>query len=280
MIHSLTDTVLLNNGVKMPGFGLGVFQVSNEDTIFSVQKAIEAGYISIDTAQIYGNEEGVGEGIRRGLATTGKKREDLFITTKIWNHQLDYDQTITAFNESLLKLGLDYVDLYLIHWPGNNEFLTSWKAMEELYATGKIKAIGVSNFEIHHLETLLETAKVTPVLNQVELHPRMAQKEMRSFLQEKEIAIEAWSPLMQGQLLQEPTILTLSEKYHKSAAQIILRWHVQNEIIVIPKSIKEERIASNADIFDFELSTEDLALIDQLDNSTRVGPHPDTFFFE
>ncbi|MCA5013591.1 MULTISPECIES: aldo/keto reductase [unclassified Enterococcus] len=280
MIHSLTDTVLLNNGVKMPGFGLGVFQVSNEDTIFSVQKAIEAGYISIDTAQIYGNEEGVGEGIRRGLATTGKKREDLFITTKIWNHQLDYDQTITAFNESLLKLGLDYVDLYLIHWPGNNEYLTSWKAMEELYTAGKIKAIGVSNFEIHHLETLLETAKVTPVLNQVELHPRMAQKEMRSFLQEKGIAIEAWSPLMQGQLLQEPTILTLAEKYHKSAAQIILRWHVQNEIIVIPKSIKEERIASNADLFDFELSTEDLALIDQLDNGTRVGPHPDTFFFE
>lgn len=280
MIHSLTDTVLLNNGVKMPGFGLGVFQVSNEDTIFSVQKAIEAGYISIDTAQIYGNEEGVGEGIRRGLAATGKKREDLFITTKIWNHQLDYDQTITAFNESLLKLGLDYVDLYLIHWPGNNEYLTSWKAMEELYTAGKIKAIGVSNFEIHHLETLLETAKVTPVLNQVELHPRMAQKEMRSFLQEKGIAIEAWSPLMQGQLLQEPTILTLAEKYHKSAAQIILRWHVQNEIIVIPKSIKEERIASNADLFDFELSTEDLALIDQLDNGTRVGPHPDTFFFE
>ncbi|MGG5342760.1 aldo/keto reductase [Enterococcus sp. AZ192] len=280
MIHSLTDTVLLNNGVKMPGFGLGVFQVSNEDTIFSVQKAIEAGYISIDTAQIYGNEEGVGEGIRRGLAATGKKREDLFITTKIWNHQLDYDPTITAFNESLLKLGLDYVDLYLIHWPGNNEYLTSWKAMEELYIAGKIKAIGVSNFEIHHLETLLETAKVTPVLNQVELHPRMAQKEMRSFLQEKGIAIEAWSPLMQGQLLQEPTILTLAEKYHKSAAQIILRWHVQNEIIVIPKSIKEERIASNADLFDFELSTEDLALIDQLDNGTRVGPHPDTFFFE
>ena len=165
----------------MPGFGLGVFQVNNEDTIFSVQKAIEAGYISIDTAQIYGNEEGVGEGIRRGLATTGKKREDLFITTKIWNHQLDYDQTITAFNESLLKLGLDYVDLYLIHWPGNNEYLTSWKAMEELYTAGKIKAIGVSNFEIHHLETLLETAKVTPVLKQVEIHPRMAQKEMRSF---------------------------------------------------------------------------------------------------
>ncbi len=280
MIHSLTDTVLLNNGVKMPGFGLGVFQVSNEDTIFSVQKAIEAGYISIDTAQIYGNEEGVGEGIRRGLAATEKKREDLFITTKIWNHQLDYDQTITAFNESLLKLGLDYVDLYLIHWPGNNEYLTSWKAMEELYTDGKIKAIGVSNFEIHHLETLLEIAKVTPVLNQVELHPRMAQKEMRSFLQEKGIAIEAWSPLMQGQLLQEPTILTLAEKYHKSAAQIILRWHVQNEIIVIPKLIKEERIASNADLFDFELSTEDLALIDQLDNGTRVGPHPDTFFFE
>ncbi|MFD2307684.1 aldo/keto reductase [Enterococcus termitis] len=280
MIQSLTDTILLNNGVKMPGFGLGVFQVSNEETIFSVQKAIEAGYISIDTAQIYGNEAGVGEGIRRGLAATGKTREELFITTKLWNHNLNYEQTISAFDESLLNLGLDYVDLYLIHWPGDNEFLAPWKAMEDLYAAGKIRAIGVSNFERHHLETLLESAKIKPVLNQIELHPRLAQKEMRTFAKENNIAIEAWAPLMQGQLLQDQTILALAEKYQKSAAQIILRWHIQHGIIVIPKSMKEERIASNAAIFDFELSEQDLEIIDQLNNGTRVGPHPDLFFFE
>ncbi|MFK4566398.1 aldo/keto reductase [Enterococcus sp. UD-01] len=280
MIHSLTDTVTLNNGVNMPGFGLGVFQVSNEDTILSVQNAIEAGYISIDTAQIYGNEAGVGEGLRRGLAATGKKREEIFITSKVWNHQLDYDQTISAFNESLLKLGLDYLDLYLIHWPGNNEYLEAWRAMEALYAEGKIKAIGVSNFAVHHLESLLAVAKVTPVLNQVELHPRLAQKEVRAFGKTHGIATEAWSPLMQGQLLQDETILALAEKYQKSAAQIILRWHIQNDIIVIPKSVKKERIISNAAVFDFSLSSEDLAQIDQLDNGTRVGPHPDTFFFE
>jgi diketogulonate reductase-like aldo/keto reductase len=279
MIHSLTDTVTLNNGVNMPGFGLGVFQVSNEDTILSVQNAIEAGYISIDTAQIYGNEAGVGEGLRRGLAATGKKREEIFITSKVWNHQLDYDQTISAFNESLLKLGLDYLDLYLIHWPGNNEYLESWRAMEALYAEGKIKAIGVSNFAVHHLESLLAVAKVTPGLNQVELHPRLAQKEVRAFGKAHGIATEAWSPLMQGQLLQDETILALAEKYQKSAAQIILRWHIQNDIIVIPKSVKKERIISNAAVFDFSLSAEDLAQIDQLDNGTRVGPHPDTFFF-
>ncbi|EOL50799.1 aldo/keto reductase [Enterococcus caccae] len=280
MIESLTDTVLLNNEVRMPGFGLGVFQVSNEDTVLSVQKAIEAGYVSIDTAQIYGNEAGVGEGIRRGLASTGKKREELFITTKLWNHHLDYDQTITEFNDSLVKLGLDYLDLYLIHWPGNNEFLEPWTAMEDLYLSGKIKALGVSNFEIHHLKTLLETTRIKPVINQVELHPRMAQNEIRAFGKEHEILTEAWSPLMQGKLLEDDTILNLASKHNKSAAQIILRWHIQNDIIVIPKSVKEARIKSNAAIFDFELSKDDLAMIDQLDDGTRVGPNPDTFFFE
>lgn len=280
MIRSLTDKILLNNKVEMPGFGLGVFQVSNENTVLSVQKAIEAGYVSIDTAQIYGNEAGVGEGIKRGLTLTGKKREELFITSKIWNHGLNYDQTITAFNDSLATLGLDYLDLYLIHWPGDNEFLEPWAALEDLYLSGKIKAIGVSNFEVHHLKTLLDTAKITPVINQVELHPRMAQKEIRAFGKEKGIITEAWSPLMQGQLLEDETILKIAAKHNKSAAQIILRWHVQNDIIVIPKSVKESRIRSNAEIFDFELSTEDLAMINQLDDGTRVGPNPDTFFFK
>lgn len=264
----------------MPGFGLGVFQVSNDDTILSVQKAIEAGYTSIDTAQIYENEAGVGEGIRRGLASTGKSREDLFITSKVWNHHLSYDQTIEAYHDSLTKLGLDYLDLYLIHWPGNNAFLTSWSAMEDLYLSGKIKAIGVSNFEVHHLQTLLETARITPVINQVELHPKMAQKEIRAFGKEKGILTEAWSPLMQGQLLKDETILAIAKKHQKSAAQIILRWHVQNEIVVIPKSVKDSRIKSNAAIFDFELSEEELRMIDKLDDGTRVGPHPDKFFFD
>lgn len=280
MIHSLTDTVVLNNKVQMPGFGLGVFKVNSEDTISSVQAAIEAGYISIDTAQIYENEAGVGQGIKNGLLTTGKKREELFITSKIWNHNLDYNQTIEAFNDSLAKLGLDYLDLYLIHWPGDQQFLETWKALEDLYLSGKIKAIGVSNFEVHHLQMLLETANVIPAVNQIELHPKLAQKELRAFGKEKGIVTQAWSPLMQGQLLQDKTLLPIAEKYKKSVAQIILKWHVQNDIIVIPKSTKKERIISNADIFDFELSHADLALIDQLDTGTRVGPHPDTFFFE
>lgn len=180
----------------------------------------------------------------------------------------------------MLKLGVDYLDLYLIHWPGNNEYLEPWQALEALYAEGKIKAIGVSNFNVHHLETLLATAKVTPVLNQVELHPRLAQKELRAFGKAHGIETEAWSPLMQGQLLQDETILGLAKKYQKSAAQIILRWHIQNDIIVIPKSVKKERMISNAKLFDFKLLPEDMAMIDQLDNGTRVGPHPDTFFFE
>lgn len=275
----LTATTTLNNGVKMPRFGLGVFQVADSDAIAPVAEAIKAGYRAIDTAQIYGNEAGVGEGIRQGLAATGLDRKDLFITSKVWNHTLTYEDTIRAYEESLAKLGLEYLDLYLIHWPGDQEFLEPWRALEDLYLAGKIKAIGVSNFQSHHLKTLLETARITPAIDQVELHPFLDQHALRAFCNEQKIQIEAWSPLMQGQALRDQTILAIAENYQKSAAQIILRWHYQQDIVVIPKSVQQKRIIENAAIDDFILAPEDIAAINALNQDTRVGPDPDTFFF-
>lgn len=206
MIHSLKENVRLNNGTEIPGLGLGVFQIPDEDTAEVVKKGIITGYRLIDTAQIYGNETGTGLGIKEGLAATGLSREDLFVTSKVWNNHLTYEETINAFEETLDRLALDYLDLYLIHWPGNNAFKESWQAMEELYEAGKIKAIGVSNFEIHHLEDLLSYAKVVPVINQVELHPKLSQQALRDFCEKHNINIQAWSPLMQGKLLTEPAM--------------------------------------------------------------------------
>lgn len=209
MIHSLAERIALNNGTSIPGLGLGVFQIPDEETVEVVKNGIINGYRLIDTAQIYGNESGTGAGIKAGLAATGLKREDLFITSKVWNNHLSYEETLAAFEETLQRLGLDYLDLYLIHWPGKDAFKEPWKALEHLYKEGKIKAIGVSNFEKHHLETLASFAEVTPVINQVELHPRFAQKELREYCAQKNIKIQAWSPLMQGKLLDNPVILKL-----------------------------------------------------------------------
>ncbi|WP_129731688.1 aldo/keto reductase [Ectobacillus funiculus] len=274
MLKTLQDATTLHNGVAMPWFGLGVFKVEDgSEVIEAVKTAIQNGYRSIDTAALYGNEEGVGQAIKE----SGVPRQELFITTKVWNSDQGYDSTLQAFETSINKLGLDYLDLYLIHWPGKDKYKETWKALEKLYKDGRVRAIGVSNFKIHHLEDLMSSAEIKPMVNQVEYHPHLTQKELLAFCQREGIQLEAWSPLKQGQLLSDPIINKLAEKYGKSSAQIILRWDLQNKVVTIPKSIKEQRIIENANIFDFELSAEDMEEIDGLNKDERVGPDPDTF---
>ncbi|MCW3779348.1 aldo/keto reductase [Levilactobacillus namurensis] len=279
MINSLNDRVILNNGTQIPGLGLGVFQIPDEATSKVVADGIKAGYRLIDTAQIYGNEAGTGEGIRLGLKETGLERDDLFVTSKVWNDHLTYDQTIDAFYDSLQKLGLDYLDLYLIHWPGDNAFKESYRALESLYKAGKIKAIGVSNFEIHHLEELEKFADVVPVIDQVESHPRLNQDKLRAYAATKGIKIQAWSPLMQGQILKDDSLKKIADKYQKSVAQVILRWDIQRDVLLAVKSVRPERMASNADVFDFTLDKTDMAQINAMNQDFRVGPEPDDFDF-
>ncbi|MGE7718137.1 Aldo/keto reductase [Priestia megaterium] len=280
MMKNLQDTVTLHNGVKMPGFGLGVFKVEEgPELINAIKVAIKHGYRSIDTAAIYGNEEGVGQGIREGLKEAGISRENVFVTSKVWNADLGYDATIAAYETSLKKLGLDYLDLYLIHWPVEGKYKEAWRALETLYKEGKVKAIGVSNFQVHHLKDLMEDAEIKPVINQVEYHPRLTQKELQAFCEKHHIQLEAWSPLMQGELLDNEVLTEIANKHNKSVAQVILRWDVQNGIITIPKSTKEHRIVENASIFDFELNKEEMERIDELNQNHRVGPDPDNFDF-
>ncbi|MBP3950989.1 aldo/keto reductase [Bacillus suaedae] len=274
MPTSLQDTTTLHNGVKMPWFGLGVFKAQEgQEVINAVKSAIKNGYRSIDTAAVYKNEEGVGQGIKE----SGIAREDLFITTKVWNSDQGYDSTLAAFETSLSKLGLDYLDLYLIHWPGKDKYKETWKALEKLYKDGKVRAIGVSNFQVHHLKELISDSEVKPMVNQVEFHPTLAQKELLTYCEQEGIQLEAWSPLKQGQLLDDPILSEIAEKYNKTVAQVILRWDLQMKVVTIPKSIKEERIIANAAIFDFELSSEDMEKIAELNKEDRVGPNPDDF---
>ncbi|REK75015.1 aldo/keto reductase [Paenibacillus paeoniae] len=280
MLNHLQDTVTLHNGVAMPGFGLGVFKVEEGPTVVqAVKAAIANGYRSIDTAAIYGNEQTVGQGIQEALAENHLTREDIFVTSKVWNADLGYEATLAAYETSLQKLGLDYLDLYLIHWPVQGKYKDAWRALETLYEAGKVKAIGVSNFQIHHLQDVIADAKIKPMVNQVELHPRLTQKELLNFTREQGIQLEAWSPLMQGELLGNEVLSEIGAKYGKSVAQVILRWDVQHGIVTIPKSIKEHRIIENASIFDFELSPEDMERIDALNENRRVGPDPDNFDF-
>lgn len=276
MPKNLQDTTTLHNGLKMPWFGLGVFKVKEgSEVVEAVKAAIKNGYISIDTAAIYQNEEGVGQGIKE----SGVPRDSLFVTSKVWNSDQGYESTLKAFETSLQKLGMDYLDLYLIHWPGKDsaKYKETWRALEKLYKDGRVRAIGVSNFHVHHLEDLIADAEIKPMVNQVEYHPHLAQLELREYCKKQGIQLEAWSPLKQGQLLSEPTIMAIAEKYQKSPAQIILRWDLQNEVVTIPKSIKEHRIIENADIFDFELSTDDMEKINGLNKNERVGSNPDEF---
>ncbi|MFT9598232.1 aldo/keto reductase [Mesobacillus sp.] len=276
MPQNLQDTTTLHNGVKMPWFGLGVFKVQEgSEVVESVKAALRNGYKSIDTAAVYRNEEGVGQGIKEA----GVPREKLFITTKVWNSDQGYESTLQAFETSMEKLGLEYLDLYLIHWPVAGKYKETWKALEKLYKDGKVRAIGVSNFHVHHLKDLMADAEIKPMVNQVEYHPHLAQTELLEFCKAEGIQMEAWSPLKQGELLSEPTIVEIAEKHKKSTAQVILRWDLQNEVITIPKSVKEHRIIENADIFDFELSADDMDRLNSLNKNERVGPDPDNFDF-
>ncbi|WP_156289729.1 aldo/keto reductase [Oceanobacillus salinisoli] len=273
MITNLQDTVTLNNGVKMPGFGLGVYKAENSETVNAVKAALQHGYRLIDTASYYKNEEGVGQGIKE----SGIPREEIFVTSKVWNDQQGYENTLKAFDESLRKLDLDYLDLYLIHWPVTGKFKDTYRALEKLYEDGKIRAIGVSNFQVYHLEDLLKDCEVKPIINQVEYHPHLTQSEVKAFCEQENIQMEAWSPLKKGRLLDVPVIVEIAEKYGKTPAQVILRWDVQNNVITIPKSVKEERIVQNADIFDFSLTEEEMKRIDDLNMDDRSGPNPDDY---
>lgn len=275
MTKSLQGTVTLHNGVKMPYFGLGVYKIEDgNDVINSVKTALEFGYRSIDTAALYENEEGVGQAIK----DSGIPREEIFVTTKVWNTDHGYENTLEAFDKSIAKLGLEYVDLYLIHWPGKDKFVDTWRALEKLYREGLVRAIGVSNFKPHHLQTLMEKSEEKPVINQVELHPYFQQKELREFCKEHDIVVEAWSPLARGQVLDDPVLNKIGKKYGKSPAQVTLRWHLQSDIVVIPKSVTPSRIKENADIFDFELTDEEMGQINQIDKNTRFFKDPDVFF--
>ncbi|MEV7681984.1 aldo/keto reductase [Streptomyces sp. NPDC088341] len=273
-VTSVPD-IVLNNGVKIPQLGFGVFQVADAQTTDAVLAALDAGYRSIDTAAVYGNEEGVG----RAIASSGVPRDELFVTTKLWNDRQGYDSALAAFDTSLAKLGLDRVDLYLIHWPApaRDRYLDSWRALEKLLADGRTRAIGVSNFQPAHLQRLLDETGVAPALNQIELHPGLQQAELRDFHAQHDIATEAWSPLAKGELLQVEAITEIAGRHEKSPAQVMLRWHIQLGNIVIPKSVTPARIRENIDVFDFELSSGDMAAIATLDRGLRTGPNPDTF---
>ncbi|MDX6595240.1 MAG: 2,5-diketo-D-gluconate reductase [Solirubrobacterales bacterium] len=268
-------TVALRDGVEIPQLGFGVFQVPPEDTQETVEEALAAGYRHIDTAAAYRNEAGVGA----ALAATGLPRDEVFVTTKLWNSQQGYDSTLAAFDKSLERLGLDHVDLYLIHWPvpSADRYLDTWRAFERVNEEGRSRSIGVSNFRIDDLERLEAEAEKQPTVNQIELHPRLQQAELRAWHAEHGIVTEAWSPLAQGELLDDETIETVAAHHEKTAAQTILRWHLQLGNVVIPKSVTPERIRENFEIFDFELSEDDMAAIARLDAGERTGPDPAEF---
>lgn len=277
---------MLNSGTVIPQLGLGVWQATNDETEHAVRFALaDAGYRHIDTAAAYGNEEGVG----RGIASSGVPREEIFVTTKLWNADQGYEPALKAFDSSLGRLGLDYVDLYLIHWPlqDDDRILRTWDAMEKIAKSGRAKAIGVCNFEPRHLQLLIERGGTIPAVDQVELHPHLAQREIRAFAVDHGIAVESWSPLggtsnsgwgkdsKPNTLLTDPIITRIADRHSKTEAQVLIRWHLQSGLIVIPKSVHDARILQNIDVFDFELSEQDLSEIATMDDGTRVGFHPD-----
>jgi len=269
-------TVTLSNGLEMPALGLGVFlSKEGDEVINAVKYALEVGYRSIDTAAVYKNENGVGIAI----SESGVPREEIFLTSKVWNSDQGYQQTLKAFDDSLNRLQTDYLDLYLIHWPKGELSKETWKALEELYKKGKIKAIGVSNFMQNQLEDFLPSCTIKPMVNQYEFHPGLVQPELLDFCKRNQIQAEAWSPIMKGQVNEIPLLKGLAEKYGKTPVQIVLRWDLQKGVVTIPKSVTPERIKANAELFDFELSHEDILKIDALDENKRLGPDPNNFNF-
>ena len=282
-MNQLTDTFKLSNGVEIPCVGFGTWQTPDGEVARdSVKKAIESGYRHIDTAATYDNEGGVGEGIK----ASGVSREDLFLTSKVWNSDRGYDKTIAAFNTSLEKLGTDYLDLYLIHWPANEQQfenwdeinVDTWRAITDLYKEGKIKAIGTSNFLPHHLESLVNT-EVKPMVNQIEYHPGYTQDEAVEYCKKHDILVEAWSPIGSGRLLDNGTLNAIADKYDKSVAQLCIRYALQHDILPLPKSVTPERIEANTHVFDFEINSEDMEIIDAMEDISFSGVHPDTVEF-
>ncbi len=270
------DCAELNNGVKIPWLGFGVFEVpEGEEVIQSVLWALEAGYRSIDTAKIYRNEEGVGKAIKQ----SGIPREEIFVTTKVWNRDQGYQSTLDAFDASLKRLQLDYLDLYLIHWPVKGKYVETWRAMETIYKSGKCRSVGVSNFMIPNLEDLKASSELVPAVNQVEYHPYLQSPELYEYSKQHGTVLEAWAPIMKGQVMQVPELIAIGEKYGKTPVQVSLRWILQKGVIAIPKSVHRERIFSNKDIYDFELSAEDMQVIAGLDRGYRTGPDPFNFDF-
>lgn len=269
-------TLVLNNGVEIPQIGFGVYQVPEAETREAVLEALDVGYRHVDTAALYRNEAGVGEAVR----DSGLRRDDVFVTSKVWNDDQGYDATLRAFDASMDRLGFEVLDLYLIHWPvpSQDRYLDTWQALEQLYKDGRIRAIGVSNFQPAHLRRLLDHSSVVPVVNQVELHPYLQQTEVRRTNEELGILTEAWSPIAKGgTLLEDPVVLRLADKHGRTPAQVVLRWHVELGTVVIPKSVTPARVKENFDIFDFALDEEDLEAVAGLDRSDRIGPHPDSF---
>ncbi len=270
------ESTVLRNGIEIPKLGLGVLKAKDGAEVEqAVVAALKNGYRLIDTAAVYGNESGVG----RALKKSGVPREEIFLTTKVWNSDQGYEQTLAAFERSLKKLQTSYIDLYLIHWPVAEKYKDTWKALESLYRQGKVRAIGVSNFQAHHLEDLMATAEIVPMVNQVEIHPHLQQLDLEEFAREHNILLEAWRPIMMGEVSLIPELRSIGKKYGKSSVQVTLRWLIQRGVVVIPKSVREERIIQNADIFDFVLSVKDMNTLSTLDRGRRLGPDPDNFDF-
>jgi len=270
-----TKNKILSNGVNIPIIGFGTYRLENTiETTNIVKTALDIGYRHIDTASFYENEEAIGKAIN----SSSIKREDIFLVTKVWNSDQGYDKTIKAFDSSLKKLSTEYIDLYLIHWPKDLS-LDTWKAFESLYQSKKIRAIGVSNFMINQLDNIIENSEIVPMVNQIELHPMLIQNDLLDYCKNRNIQVEAWSPLMQGHINEIEEIKTLAYKYNKTPAQIVLRWNVQLGIVTIPKSSNIDRIKSNFQIFDFKLSDNDMDIINSLNNGSRIGPDPNNFDF-
>lgn len=272
MQSTINSTKTLHNGIEMPRFGLGVYKMTDkEEAVNAMIAAIDAGYKAIDTATVYENEREVGEAVRNSKV----KREDLFITSKVWNTDQGYDGTLRAFEASLERLGFDYLDLYLTHWAVPGKYEDTYRAIQRLYDEKLVRAIGVSNHHQHHLERILAKSNTKPMVNQIELHPQLTQEPLRAFCAEQEIAVTSWSPLARGRLLEEPVLSEIAAGHNKTIAQVIIRWHLQQDLIVIPKSVTPARIVENADVYDFSLKAEEVQAIDSLNQDWRTGTNPD-----